>query len=122
MRFEEKVGTDDSSWTLSDDGLTLRYPFVEAGKEFSLVVSPDLLAADGSRLGGTEAEGVQRRAEAGGRLRLAGQRAAAKDSRGLPVVSVNVPEVDVEFLRVRGRTCRPSSASTSAAAAVAAGN
>ena len=25
----------------------------------------------------------------------------AKDSRGLPVVSVNVPEVDVEFLRVR---------------------
>ncbi|MFH7467761.1 hypothetical protein RA282_28150, partial [Pseudomonas syringae pv. tagetis] len=37
VRFEEKVGTDDSSWTLSDDGLTLRYPFVEAGKEFSLV-------------------------------------------------------------------------------------
>src|SRR2546427_1072803 len=34
VRFEEKVGTDDSSWTLSDDGLTLRYPFVEAGKEF----------------------------------------------------------------------------------------
>jgi len=51
VRFEEKVGNDDSSWTLSDDGLTLRYPFVEAGKEFSLVVSPDLLAADGSRLG-----------------------------------------------------------------------
>jgi len=48
VRFEEKVGTEDSSWTLSDDGLTLRYPFVEAGKEFSLVVSPDLLAADGS--------------------------------------------------------------------------
>ncbi|KAF1016070.1 MAG: hypothetical protein GAK31_01554 [Stenotrophomonas maltophilia] len=31
MRFEEKVGTEDSSWTLSDDGLTLRYPFVESG-------------------------------------------------------------------------------------------
>ena len=39
VRFEEKVGTDDSSWTLSDDGLTLRYPFVEAGKEFSLAGS-----------------------------------------------------------------------------------
>ncbi|WP_258223629.1 hypothetical protein, partial [Stenotrophomonas sp. HMWF003] len=51
VRFAEKVGTEDSSWTLSDDGLTLRYPFVEAAKEYNLIVSPDLLAADGSRIG-----------------------------------------------------------------------
>ncbi|UXF75630.1 alpha-2-macroglobulin family protein [Stenotrophomonas maltophilia] len=102
VRFEEKVGTDDSSWTLSDDGLTLRYPFVEAGKEFSLVVSPDLLAADGSRLGKELKQKVF-----SGELKPVvgfasqGSVLPAKDSRGLPVVSVNVPEVDVEFLRVR---------------------
>ncbi|WP_425527281.1 hypothetical protein, partial [Xanthomonas perforans] len=28
----------------------------------------------------------------------------ARESRGLPVVSVNVPEVDVEFLRVREKS------------------
>ena len=102
VRFEEKVGTEDSSWTLSDDGLTLRYPFVEAGKEFSLVVSPDLLAADGSRLGKELKQKVF-----SGELKPVvgfasqGSVLPAKDSRGLPVVSVNVPEVDVEFLRVR---------------------
>lgn len=29
---------------------------------------------------------------------------SARESRGLPVVSVNVPEVDVEFLRVREKS------------------
>ena len=102
VRFEEKVGTEDSSWTLSDDGLTLRYPFVEAGKEYSLVVSPDLLAADGSRLG----KELKQKVFSGELKPVAGFASQgsvlpAKDSRGLPVVSVNVPEVDVEFLRVR---------------------
>jgi uncharacterized protein YfaS (alpha-2-macroglobulin family) len=32
VRFGETVGTEDSSWSLSDDGKTLRYPFVEAAK------------------------------------------------------------------------------------------
>ncbi|MDV3469334.1 alpha-2-macroglobulin [Stenotrophomonas sp. C3(2023)] len=102
VRFEEKVGTDDSSWTLSDDGRTLRYPFVEAGKEFTLVVSPDLLAADGSRLGKELRQKVfsgQLTPAAG--FASQGSVLPARDSRGLPVVSVNVPEVDVEFLRVR---------------------
>jgi len=102
VRFEQKVGTDDSSWTLSDDGLTLRYPFVEAGKEYSLVVSEDLLAADGSRLG----KELKQKVFSGELKPVAGFASQgsvlpAKDSRGLPVVSVNVPEVDVEFLRVR---------------------
>jgi len=102
VRFEEKVGTDDSSWTLSEDGKTLRYPFVEAAKEYSLVVSADLLAADGSRLG----KELRQKVFSGELTPVAGFASQgsvlpARDSRGLPVVSVNVPEVDVEFLRVR---------------------
>ncbi|WP_411851799.1 alpha-2-macroglobulin family protein [Stenotrophomonas sp. LGBM10] len=102
VRFAEKVGTEGSSWTLSDDGKTLRYPFVEAAKEYTLIVSPDLLAADGSRIG----KELRQKVFSGELSPAAGFASQgsvlpARDSRGLPVVSVNVPEVDVEFLRVR---------------------
>lgn len=105
VRFEEKVGTDESSWTLSDDGRTLRYPFVEPAKEYALVVSADLLAADGSRLG----KELRQKVFSGELKPVAGFASQgsvlpARDSRGLPVVSVNVPEVDVEFLRVREKS------------------
>ena len=101
LRFEEKVGTEDSSWSLSDDGKTLRYPYVEAAKDYTLIVSADLLAADGSRLG----KEVRQQVFTGELTPAAGFASQgsvlpARDSRGLPVVSVNVPEVDVEFLRV----------------------
>ena len=104
LRFEEKVGTEDSSWSLSDDGKTLRYPYVEAAKDYTLVVSADLLAADGSRLG----KEVRQQVFTGELTPAAGFASQgsvlpARDSRGLPVVSVNVPEVDVEFLRVTGK-------------------
>jgi len=102
VRFGEKVGTEDSSWTLSDDGKTLRYPFVEAAKEYTLIVSPDLLAADGSRIGKELRQKVftgELKPVAG--FASQGSVLPARESRGLPVVSVNVGEVDVEFLRVR---------------------
>lgn len=51
VRFEEKVGNGDSSWSLSDDGKTLRYPYVEAAKDYTVLIAANLLAADGSRLG-----------------------------------------------------------------------
>ncbi len=102
LRFEEKVGNADSSWSLSDDGKTLRYPYVEAAKDYTLIVSPDLLAADGSRLGSEVRQKVFT-GELDPAVGFASQGSVlpARESRGLPVVSVNVPEVDVEFLRVR---------------------
>lgn len=104
VRFGEKVGTEDSSWSLSDDGKTLRYPFVEAAKEYTLIVSPDLLAADGSRIG----KELRQKVFSGELKPVAGFASQgsvlpARESRGLPVVSVNVKEVDVEFLRVRDK-------------------
>lgn len=105
VRFEEKVGTGDSSWSLSDDGKTLRYPYVEAAKDYTVLVDANLLAADGSRLG----KPLKQKVYTGELKPVAGFASQgsvlpARESRGLPVVSVNVPEVDVEFLRVREKS------------------
>ncbi|PPT76720.1 hypothetical protein XaplCFBP3122_08500 [Xanthomonas arboricola pv. populi] len=105
VRFEEKVGTGDSSWTLSDDGKTLRYPYVEAAKDYTVLVDANLLAADGSRLG----KPLKQKVYTGALKPVAGFASQgsvlpARESRGLPVVSVNVSEVDVEFLRVREKS------------------
>jgi len=98
----EPAGTGDSGWSLSDDGTTLRYPYVEAARDYTVTVAAGLLAADGSRL---EHELVQTvytgELDPVAGFASQGSVLPARESRGLPVVSVNVPEVDVEFLRVR---------------------
>ncbi|MEZ0470255.1 alpha-2-macroglobulin [Luteimonas sp. B3_2_R+30] len=101
VTFAEKVG-GEGSWSLDEDGRTLRFPFVEANRDYTVRISADLTAADGSRLG----EAVERRIHTGDlepAVGFASQGSVlpARESRGLPVVSLNVPEVDVEFLRVR---------------------
>lgn len=91
-----------SGWSLSEDGLTLRYPYVEAARDYQVKVSADLVAADGTRLG----QAIDRQVHTGELEPVVGFASQgsvlpARESRGLPVVSVNVEEVDVEFLRVR---------------------
>ena len=102
LSFDPAAGNDDSSWTLSDDGKTLRFPYVEANKTYTLKVAGALTAADGSKLG-RDAELKVFTGELDPAVGFASQGSVlpARDSRGLPVVSVNVAEVDVEFLRVR---------------------
>src|SRR3546814_4961502 len=90
-----------SSWSLDDSGKILRYPHVSPNQDFTVKVSGELLAADGTRLG----RDVEQRVHTGEldpAVGFASQGSVlpAKESRGLPVVSVNVDEVDVEFLRV----------------------
>src|SRR3546814_8229198 len=90
-----------SSWSLDDSGKILRYPHVSPNQDFTVKVSGELLAADGTRLG----RDVEQRVHTGEldpAVGFASQGSVlpAKESRGLPVVSVNVDEIDVEFLRV----------------------
>ncbi|HEU0305456.1 MAG TPA: alpha-2-macroglobulin family protein, partial [Lysobacter sp.] len=94
------------SWVLDDDGddeaRVLRFPHVEASKEYVVTIKGGLTATDGNRLGKEEKrtlytgplEPVVGFASQGSVL-------PARESRGLPVVSVNVPEIDVEFLRIK---------------------
>ncbi|MGB0134751.1 MAG: alpha-2-macroglobulin family protein, partial [Dokdonella sp.] len=90
------------SWVLDEDGRTLRFPYVDANASYTARIKPGLTAADGQSIGSEFSKDVFT-----GPLQPAvgfaaqGSVLPARESRGLPVVSVNVDEVDVEFLRVR---------------------
>jgi len=90
------------SWALDEDATTLRFPFVKANTSYNVRVKPALAAIDGSTLGTEVAKDVFT-----GPLQPAvgfaaqGSVLPARETRGVPVVSVNVREIDVEFLRVR---------------------
>lgn len=104
LTFAEKVG-DKSSWSLDEGGKILRFPFVEPDREYTLRISGELAAADGSKLGrDIEKKVYTGELEPAVGFASQGSVLPAKESRGLPVVSVNVAEVDVEFLRVREKS------------------
>ncbi|MHC9085408.1 alpha-2-macroglobulin family protein [Luteimonas sp. RIT-PG2_3] len=91
-----------SSWTLDDGGKVLRYPHVLPNQHYTLRISGELTAADGTKLG-KDVEQKVFTGELDPVVGFASQGSVlpAKESRGLPVVSINVDEVDVEFLRVK---------------------
>src|SRR3546814_4285337 len=82
-----------SSWSLDDSGKILRYRHVSPNQDFTVKVSGELLAADGTRLG----RDVEQRVHTGEldpAVGFASQGSVlpAKESRGLPVVSVRSEE------------------------------
>lgn len=94
----------EGSWALDDDGQRLRFPYLAANTQYVVSMRAALAAADGSTLG----EDASRELYTGPLEPLAGFASQgsvlpAHESRGLPVVTVNVTEVDLEFLRVRER-------------------
>ncbi len=92
------------SWALDEDGKTLRFPYVKADASYTVRIKADLAAVDGKTLGSEVTKEVYTgpmQPNAG--FASQGSVLPARDTRGLPVVSVNVKEVDVEFLRVRDK-------------------
>ncbi len=92
------------SWALGDDGRTLRFPYLAADTNYRITVAGELEAADGATLG----VAIEKTVYTGPLepiVGFAGQGNVlpAYESRGLPVIALNQPEVDVEFLRVRDR-------------------
>ncbi|MEO7072571.1 MAG: alpha-2-macroglobulin family protein, partial [Rhodanobacter sp.] len=91
----------EGSWSLDDDGTTLRFPFVQADTRYAVQVRAGMLAADGHTLGHDSKHDVY-----SGNLPSAvafashGSVLPARGTRGLPLVSVNVQDADVEFFRV----------------------
>ena len=100
VTFAEPVA-EPSGWTLDEGGTVLRYPHVTADRHYTVRIAAALTAADGTRLPAALEEKVYT-GDLEPLVGFASQGSVlpAKDSRGLPVVSVNVAEVDVEFLRV----------------------
>ncbi|PRH81360.1 alpha-2-macroglobulin family protein [Arenimonas caeni] len=90
------------SWVLDDSARVLHFPYVEASRKYLVTVAAGLAAADGSTLGSEQRRELDTApVEPAVGFASQGSVLPARDTRGLPVVSVNVPEVDVEFLRVR---------------------
>ncbi|HEY6984689.1 MAG TPA: MG2 domain-containing protein, partial [Rhodanobacteraceae bacterium] len=92
------------SWALDEDAKTLRFPYVQADASYTVRIKAELAAVDGKTLGSE----VSKEVYTGPMLPNAGFASQgsvlpARETRGLPVVSVNVKEVDVEFLRVRDK-------------------
>ncbi|GAB2518290.1 alpha-2-macroglobulin family protein [Lysobacter humi (ex Lee et al. 2017)] len=89
-------------WVLEDGARALRFPRAQPDRHYTVRVLEGLTAADGSRLG----RALEKKVYTGPLEPVVGFASQgsvlpARETRGLPVVSINVPEVDVEFLRVR---------------------
>ncbi|GAA0715079.1 alpha-2-macroglobulin [Dokdonella soli] len=101
---DAKGAAVQGSWALDPDGKTLRFPYVQADANYTLRIKGELAAADGKTLGseiGREVYTGPMQPAAG--FASQGSVLPARETRGLPVVSVNVKEVDVEFLRVHDK-------------------
>ncbi len=90
------------SWALDESGKNLRFPYVQANASYTVRVKSALSAVDGKTLGSDVSKDVfTGPLEPAVGFAAQGSVLPARETRGLPVVSVNVKEVDVEFLRVR---------------------
>ncbi|MEO7433713.1 MAG: alpha-2-macroglobulin [Dokdonella sp.] len=106
--FDTLIGVTDAkgaavegSWALDEDGKTLRFPYVKADQNYAVRIKGELAAADGKTLGHETTKDVNTGPmEPAVGFASQGNVLPARETRGLPVVSVNVREVDVEFLRV----------------------
>ncbi|HEV2608334.1 MAG TPA: alpha-2-macroglobulin, partial [Xanthomonadaceae bacterium] len=92
------------SWSLDEGGKVVRFPYVQPALKYSVKIDGKLAAADGTTIGAD----IVREVYTGPLDPVVGFASQgsvlpARDSRGLPVVSVNVPEVDIEFFRVQDK-------------------
>ena len=99
---DPKGGAVQGSWSLEEDGKTLHFPFVQADQSYSVKIKGELAAADGKTLGSDVSKDVYTGPmEPNAAFASQGNVLPARETRGLPVISVNVHDIDVEFMRVR---------------------
>ncbi len=92
----------DGAWITSDGGRLARFPHVKAEQKFKVEILPGVVAADGQTLAAglsRDVESVDLPPAAG--FASQGSILPSQGTDGLPIISVNVSEVDVEFFRVR---------------------
>ncbi|MDD3519463.1 MAG: hypothetical protein PHQ14_14030, partial [Chromatiales bacterium] len=89
-------------WVLADNRRVLYFPHVAPSSKYVVNLRAGLPAANGSQLATDEEHTVETR-EMPPAFGFAsrGSVLPARLTDGLPIMSVNVPEVDIEFLRVR---------------------
>ncbi len=101
MRIRDKEQTLKSAWVLSEDHRILYFPNVEPETEYAVSVLQTFCNANGNCLKKQVDQTVVTR-EVSPVVSFAGEGLLlpAKMTQGLPVVTVNVPAVDLEFFRL----------------------
>jgi uncharacterized protein YfaS (alpha-2-macroglobulin family) len=89
------------AWVIGDNPRVAYFPAIQPQRRFKVEVLPNLLSQDGAKLAeGKTCELTSEAMPASFYFASRGVVLPAGQNGGLPVVTVNVPEVDLQFLRV----------------------
>lgn len=102
LHVADKDGPVKGAWVLAENRRVLYFPHIKPQTRYTVTVDAGLDSADGMRLGGSSNKSVTTRKITPVVSFLSQGLLLPKDiSDGLPVVTVNVPEVDIEFFRLQ---------------------
>ncbi len=102
LRISDPEGMQKSAWVLSDDRRILYFPHVEPETEYSVTVLPSLTSAEGESLKERESRVVTtRQVTPIVSFASEGLLLPANLTDGLPVVTVNIEAVDIDFFRLK---------------------
>ncbi|MDL2286694.1 alpha-2-macroglobulin family protein, partial [Desulfococcaceae bacterium OttesenSCG-928-F15] len=102
---DAKSGKVDGAWELKDSGTELFLRYLEPERELILTITPKLTAENGKRLRKEYSKTIEtRRITPSIGFASTGVLLPIRISEGLPVVTLNVNRVDVDFFRVRDKS------------------
>ncbi|OCG27620.1 hypothetical protein A9G11_12815 [Gilliamella sp. wkB108] len=99
---DNETGNVDGFWELSDNGLELRHRFLEPKRKLTLTIDKMIEAINGSHLKSvyqTEITTQDRQPLVG--FPSSGLLLPSKSMTGLPVITLNVDKVDVNFFKIK---------------------
>ncbi|WP_281555865.1 alpha-2-macroglobulin [Thalassomonas sp. RHCl1] len=100
----KKHGASDGAWVVSASGKTVWFPYVEPQTTYDITIYQGLTAANGQALGNSKNISVKTsRLEPSINFDTTGAFLTQGLGNGLPVVSVNVNQVDINFFRVQDK-------------------
>ncbi len=89
------------NWLINDDGFLAVYPFIEPLTQYTVKVKPGLLASNGRSHSGNRVFTIRsRRSEPSASFAGNGQVMSREMKRALPVVTLNVDEVELDFFHI----------------------
>ncbi|WP_199610797.1 alpha-2-macroglobulin family protein [Flocculibacter collagenilyticus] len=101
-------GAVDGAWIVSKSGKTVWFPFVEPDSAYDITIYEGLVAANGQRLAMTKNARIKTSQLAPSvNFDTTGAFLTQGLGNGLPIVSVNVKQVDINFYRVKEKSREP---------------
>lgn len=99
---DKKTGKVDGSWELTKNHMELRFRHIEPSRDLIVTVSDNIEAINGKTLGKEAQYNITTRSiQPSVGFASKGSLLPAKAGVGLPVVALNVPQVDVDFFRIK---------------------